>query len=319
MIMMKISVIIPIYNVERYIEKCLNSFLHQGLDDIELICVDDGSTDASGEIVDDYARRYSNIVVVHQKNQGVAAARNKGISLAVGDYIAWCDPDDYVDIDWKKEIIKAINYDPDCIVIRLMKCKGNKKKAQKQYEKGWLNKSDYIYELSRDRYIKSYLCTHIIKRQILLKHHFDSKIKYYEDYDFFTRFCVDVEKIYFVDKILYYYIFRVNSLTNKLKPIKYILQSMRIASARYAGLKKIGYRVSKEGCFKTYILSYGELTLYKRKYGLDKIILGKLCKNFSNIMTDTDVSLKTKIANLMILLMPYFILKCCWEWIKRNG
>ncbi|MCD7828059.1 MAG: glycosyltransferase [Clostridiales bacterium] len=91
-----ISIIVPIYNVEKYLRKCIESILSQTFKDFELILIDDGSSDNSGKICDEYAKQDSRIIVIHQCNKGVSTARNKGLTSAKGDYIAFIDPDDYV-------------------------------------------------------------------------------------------------------------------------------------------------------------------------------------------------------------------------------
>lgn len=91
-----ISIIVPVYNVERYLEQCVDSLIHQTYQNIEILLIDDGSTDASGVICDRYAKQDSRIRVVHQENQGAAVARNKGIELAEGNYLAFVDSDDFV-------------------------------------------------------------------------------------------------------------------------------------------------------------------------------------------------------------------------------
>lgn len=90
-----ISIILPIYNMEKYLSECLDSILNQNLRNIEIICVNDGSTDKSKEIIDTYAKKYINIVVVHQENKGVGESRNVGIRIAKGQLIAFMDPDDF--------------------------------------------------------------------------------------------------------------------------------------------------------------------------------------------------------------------------------
>ena len=96
---MKLSVIVPVYNVEAYLSACLNSLLEQGMSDLdyEIICVDDGSTDHSGEIAEDYARRCRQITAIHQENGGLSAARNTGIRAAVGEYVYFIDSDDLLE------------------------------------------------------------------------------------------------------------------------------------------------------------------------------------------------------------------------------
>lgn len=97
--MPKISIIIPAYNVENYLEECLNSLLNQTLREIEMIIIDDGSSDATPKICDEFSKRDSRIVVVHQKNAGVSEARNKGISFATGEYVMFVDGDDWIEED----------------------------------------------------------------------------------------------------------------------------------------------------------------------------------------------------------------------------
>ena len=92
--MPKVSVIVPVYNVEQYLAECLNSIISQTLQDIEIICVDDGSTDNSGKILDDYAVREGRIRVIHQENCGVSKSRNKAIRSALGEFVMFVDSDD---------------------------------------------------------------------------------------------------------------------------------------------------------------------------------------------------------------------------------
>lgn len=91
-----VSIIVPIYNVEQYIPKCIESILAQTYRDFELILVDDGSPDNCGKICDEYAKQDSRVHVIHQENKGVSAARNAGISLAKGEYIMLVDSDDFI-------------------------------------------------------------------------------------------------------------------------------------------------------------------------------------------------------------------------------
>ena len=95
----KISIIVPVYNVEKYIHKCINSILDQSLTEFELILVDDGSPDRSGEICDEYSKKDNRIKVIHKSNGGVSSARNIGIDKACGEYIGFVDPDDYIDVN----------------------------------------------------------------------------------------------------------------------------------------------------------------------------------------------------------------------------
>lgn len=102
---MKSSVVIPIYNAEKYLNQCLDSLLIQDYSDYEIILVDDGSPDCCGAICDEYAEKDTRIKVIHQKNAGVSAARNAGMSLAKGEYITFVDSDDWVDSDYLSTLV----------------------------------------------------------------------------------------------------------------------------------------------------------------------------------------------------------------------
>ena len=94
--MAKVSVIVPVYNVEKYLKQCLDSIVDQTLEDLEIVLVDDGSVDSSGTICDEYAKEHSNIRVIHKLNGGLGSARNEGMRKARGKYIGFVDSDDYV-------------------------------------------------------------------------------------------------------------------------------------------------------------------------------------------------------------------------------
>lgn len=111
--MAKVSIIVPVYNAEYYLAKCVDSILSQTLTDIELILVDDGSKDSSGHICDDYAARDSRVKVIHQANQGASTARNNGLSAANGDFIGFVDSDDYIHPNMFEEMFTAALCD-DC-------------------------------------------------------------------------------------------------------------------------------------------------------------------------------------------------------------
>lgn len=107
--MSKISVIVPIYNIEKFLPRCLDSILSQTYRNLEIILVDDGSIDCSGEIADQYEKKDSRIKVIHQVNSGVSVARNRGLDHATGDYIGFVDGDDYVEPDMYETLMQIIN------------------------------------------------------------------------------------------------------------------------------------------------------------------------------------------------------------------
>lgn len=106
--MRKISVIVPIYNVENFLVKCIDHLIGQTYKNLEIILVDDGSKDSSGKLCDNYALKDERIRVIHKKNGGVSSARNAGLEIAQGNYIMFCDSDDYYDFDMAETLLKAL-------------------------------------------------------------------------------------------------------------------------------------------------------------------------------------------------------------------
>ena len=112
----KISIIVPIYNVESYLEQCLNSIINQTYKNLEIILINDGSTDNSGKICDLYAKKDSRITVIHKKNGGLSDARNTGLSIATGEYIAFIDSDDFIELNMYQVLYRnAIMYNADIV------------------------------------------------------------------------------------------------------------------------------------------------------------------------------------------------------------
>lgn len=119
--MPKVSVIVPVYNTEKYLKDCLNSLVNQTLKDIEIIIINDGSTDKSLELLNDYASKYKNIIIINKKNEGQAIARNLGIKSANGEYIAFVDSDDYIELNMFEELYKDSEKKYDIVMCNFYK------------------------------------------------------------------------------------------------------------------------------------------------------------------------------------------------------
>lgn len=115
----KISVIVPVYNVEQYLDRCMKSILEQSYQNLEIVLVDDGSTDESGKMCEEYALQDSRIKVVHKQNGGLSDARNAGLAIATGEYIGYVDSDDWIDPDMYKKMYEAcIKQDAEVAICR---------------------------------------------------------------------------------------------------------------------------------------------------------------------------------------------------------
>lgn len=210
-----ISVIVPVYKCEKYLTRCLDSLLRQTLIDWQAICVDDGSPDKSGAILDEYAAKDSRFVVVHKKNAGVSAARNDGIKKATGKYIHFLDADDFIDSDYLQVMLDcAKKYDADMAVSGFVS--DNKYTKPIVYSKSKsltdiAQKVRYSFVLT-DSYVWRYLFkTDFIKKQKLK---FDTSLIAQED----TLFVLDaIEKanmVVIAPDVNYHYMFNQDSALN---------------------------------------------------------------------------------------------------------
>lgn len=127
---MKLSVVIPIYNVADTIDRCIESIISQDYHDMQIILVDDGSTDGSGSICDKWVGRYDNISVIHKQNGGLSDARNAGIEIANGDLITFVDSDDFIAPGTFSSVISEMNEDTDVIEYDVMLFYGSKKEKR---------------------------------------------------------------------------------------------------------------------------------------------------------------------------------------------
>lgn len=206
--MVKVSVIVPVYNVEKYIRKCLDSLVNQTLEDIEIIVVNDGSKDSSIDILKEYAEKHNNIKVYEKENGGLSDARNYGLQFATGKYIAFLDSDDYVDVNlYKRMYEKAKAEDSDMVECNFYWVYDNKtKKDIGQKYKG----KKQMFEKAR-----VVAWNKLYKKEILekAKTQFSKGLRY-EDVEFFYKLVPYMERVSFIKEPLIYYVQRKQSIVN---------------------------------------------------------------------------------------------------------
>ena len=231
-----ISVIVPVYNVENYIEKCIKSILNQTYSNLEIILIDDGSKDSSGKICDKYAKIDNRIKVIHKKNEGQSIARNVGLKIAKGKFIGFVDSDDYIDDNMFEKLYKAIiDNKADISVCDIMHIKG--KKNIKLEEHKLLEVYDRIGAIKQllCNYITNYVYNKLYKREIWSKIKFP-KGKLMEDMDVMYRLFEKANKIVCTNEAKYYYVWRNNSSIAKID--KNITCNLKdIVNRRYEYLK----------------------------------------------------------------------------------
>lgn len=207
--MTKISVIIPVYNTESYLRKCLDSIVNQTLKDIEIICINDCSTDSSRDILKEYEQKDNRIRIIDfEKNKGVSVARNSGINVATGEYIGFVDSDDFIDLDFYEKLYdKAIETNSDIV-------KGNLKYIENNQElKDFQNLNDKIRENKFN--FNCNFSTAIYRTDLIKSNHinFLEDVSWSEDRLFQVMALLHANNINVIDDTFYYYISHKNSLT----------------------------------------------------------------------------------------------------------
>lgn len=227
--MAKLSVIVPVYNSEKYLRKCLESLVNQTLEEIEIVVVNDGSFDNSQRIIDEYVEKYPNkIKTFFKENGGQASARNMGILRATGEFVAFVDGDDYVEFDAYKDIVDImIKKNLDIVCFDFYEVIGDEKKEFKHY---------FDYDVKCDRkYIVSEAspCNKVIRRSLLIDNNqFFLENRIYEDLAMIPVLGKFTSKIEFLDKRLYNYVIHDNSTmrqvsyNEKIEDIFFVIEKL---------------------------------------------------------------------------------------------
>lgn len=219
-----ISVIIPCYNIEKYISKTIDSILNQKFNNFEIILVDDGSIDNTGKILDEYLKKDNRIRVIHKKNEGVAIARNTGLLESNGEYIYFLDGDDYVSNSYFEDMSKIILKNNLEIIISPYYIEKNNKKfllssniKEKNYDKDFILKNLFTRKIC-----KAAMGTSLIKKEIIVKNNifFNEKLSYSEDYHFIIRVFFKAKSFYYTNKSYFTYVQREGSAINSKLNLK---------------------------------------------------------------------------------------------------
>ncbi len=214
--MKKISIIIPVYNVESYLKRCLDSIIAQSYRDFEVLLIDDGSNDSSPQICDEYALKDERIHVIHKENGGVSSARNAGLNLANGQYIAFVDSDDYIEADYLESLLKPFTeqsiqlsvcgyfFHSEICAPKCMTLEGN-------------SMHYLLFNCVEYPYIEGYLWNKLYLSSIIRENHlqFNEKYRMCEDTLFNFEYFQYVKNAYVVNEPLYHYIVRENSAMKK--------------------------------------------------------------------------------------------------------
>ena len=212
--MVKISVIVPVYNVEKYLKKCLDSILNQTLKDIEVICIDDGSTDSSLQILKEFSNKDSRVVVISQDNSGPAKTRNKGIELATGEYLTFVDSDDWIELDALEKLYdNATLNNSEVVLFNAIEHRINNNFHKRIYLPidDNIDYSNFVFDYNyRRNLVMNYffvIWSKLYKTSFLRNNglHFDGSLKMFEDVPFHIETMIYAKRISYLPEILYNY------------------------------------------------------------------------------------------------------------------
>lgn len=242
----KISVIVPVYNVEQYLERCVDSIINQTYTNLEIILVNDGSTDNSGKLCDELAKKDERIRVIHKENGGLSDARNRGIDEAESDLVGFIDSDDYIDSDMYEVLLKNLNNtDADLSMCALYDVYNNTPEAQVTNKETWKLSSEQAIKMVMEAKILSVTAVNKLYRKSLFT---DLKFevgKIAEDAFIMIKLLDKCEKIVATNEKKYYYVHRENSITTQkfstkfLNVIEAYEQNSNIILEKYPKLKDV--------------------------------------------------------------------------------
>lgn len=262
-----ISIIVPVYNGERVLEKCLSCIANQTYKNLEIILVDDGSSDQTGRICDDFASKTPRTLVIHQENKGLWAARNVGLAHSTGDYVMFPDADDYFHLDTVRLLADAIDQDGKLYPLAFCSTKRTNTRREDIQSKietrqVHLNREDLLNGLFiNDKNVFGTVWNKLYRKQCLC-HPFNEYYLRGQDFDANLRFFLSIQDAVFIDYPLYYYYQHPGQLTKKKEDasIRYNCE-VRMLYRNYQDLsdenKKFGHFLLKR--------LYSRMAFYKAK------------------------------------------------------
>ena len=293
--MKKISVVIPVYNVEKYLSECLDSVVNQTYKNLQIILVDDGSTDFSGKICDVYAEKDNRITVVHQKNAGAGAAKNTGLELIDGDYFSIIDSDDYIELDMYEKMVNSLEkYNAD-----IVQCLFRNVFVNDSFDRKYKIKGNYPKVLTSKSFLKEYLydwkyaifANKVFKSSLLKEIRFPVGRKI--DDEFFTyKLVCNAKKVVNIDNILYNYRMRKTSVMNENDTDRLIYDRIDCFIERYNYVSDIYPSLKKKYNLKLY-----DDLLYFKDSAKDNGKILSLINNFSRKKSNGFDKLYQKIMN----------------------
>lgn len=304
-----VSIIVPIYNVEKYLEKCIKSIINQTYRNLEIILINDGSIDESANICEKYKEQDNRIVFINKKNGGAASAKNEGLKVAKGDYIAFVDSDDFIEPDMIEYMVNTIKkYNADIIQCSFTNLyKNTEKFKQDKIIEQKIESKDFL-ELFLTKWDSSLFWNKLFKREVI-ENVFFKQGRCIDD-EFFTYKCViNSKSIVTSNKIVYNYRMRKSGVMKSEGSQKQILKDrVDYLYERYELVRKIYKDLDKD--FLEHLLTY--YLIISRDYYADEKLLDYMKDNLKSIKgkiitSNIDIRVKVQIFKFMMTKSDKYI------------
>ncbi|MCH5299779.1 MAG: glycosyltransferase [Ruminococcus sp.] len=317
--MKKVSVVVPVYNMERYLTRCMETLLNQTTDEMEIILIDDGSKDKSGVMCDEYAEKYPALIrVVHKTNGGLSSARNTGIDVAKGQYIIFPDPDDWVETNYISRFIELYDkYNPDLVCLGHYIDYENGESVAANENVGFIEMNGAEAQKALLSYpnIRGFAWNKLYKLKIINEYNlkFLDDVGTTEDMDFAFRYLKYCKKVCFDPQSrVYHYFQRENSATlGGFSLDKFY--SIRTYEKIIEGSQKNSevFIIAGE---QIYNIALNLIYLYKKDGIINKPVWKSLCKylrkNLWAFLAGKHYGINRKLQGVIAFFMPYIYAKC---------
>lgn len=307
-----ISIIVPIYNSEKYINECIKSLQKQSYTNLEIILINDGSTDRSLEICHEFAKNDERIKIINQANFGVSSARNRGILLSSGDYIGFVDSDDVIEGEMFENLVKRIEYEKGdiCAMISYsIKPIQNRLKTKET-----INSSEAIKQLLLLRFPTS-LWAYFYKANIVKKNILNTDIHFFEDFEMNFRILCSVDKILLVKEELYKY--RSHDYnTNKQSLNHKRMDILNIYEIHKNKIIQLGHNYNK---YSLYFRSHFIISIIisaSKSINISNYYILKTRERISEMFKQIVLSKVIPIDYKIIMIVFYFSPKSCFNILK---
>lgn len=319
-----ISIIVPVYNVEKYLNKCLDSLVNQTYKNIEIIVVDDGSTDSSGKIADDYSNKYENVKVIHTVNCGLSAARNIGLDNASGEFIAFVDSDDWVDSNTFEAVYQMIssnNYDLSAFAM-LLEYDTETEQHISEHDANISNQKELFRLILDTDYVCGFACNKLFKASLIGDLRFDESLLSCEDIVFCSKYAMNCKNAIYTTAQFYHYRQRNDSMTGEYK---YSVRKLSVLTA-YENIMPIYKEYAPEDYYKlerNYLKIAlnikGRMILSGVKDDEVAQRLEKIIKEYyPRVIMNSNVSAKAKINIALTRIFPGVMLKAKQFVLKKR-